>query len=226
MASKKVKVVVVEDEAILRELLSAYCVRIFDCNVVAAVADGLQAVEAIVRNAPDMVLLDLRLPGLDGLDVVERVRSQGLFPRILILSSVCNLYTAYKIERAGIHGFLYKGATMPLSLREAMTAVSQGRNYFCPIFKSYKRARLDNPVFFDKILSAREQTVLTMVSDGMTDIEIALVLRISPRTVESHRMSILRKLGFRSKLDLERYGRSCGFTRTWQICTAAASGGT
>ena len=217
MVSKNVRVVVVEDEALMRELLCSICVRVFDYNVTAAVADGLEAVDTIVRDVPDMVLMDLRLPNLDGLDVVERVRSKGVSPRVLVLSAVCNIYTAFKIERAGIHGFLYKGATMLPSLREAMTAVAQGRHFFCPMFRTFKRARLDNPVYFDKILSAREQTVLTMVSDGMTDLEIALVLQISPRTVESHRMSILRKLGLRSKVDLERYARNCGFTRTWQV---------
>ncbi|HTQ31590.1 MAG TPA: response regulator transcription factor [Opitutaceae bacterium] len=221
MAPKPLRVAVVEDEALLRELLHAVCESKFGCKVIAAVGDGREAVDAILHGLPDIVLLDLRLPQLDGFGVITAVRSRGFFPRILILSAVCDSYTAFMVDAAGVHGFLYKSATMLPALYRAILAVSRGERFFCPVFQSFRAARLNDPLFFGKILSAREQTVLAMFSDRMTDPEIAGVLGVSPRTVESHRMNILRKLGFRSKIELERYARNYGFTHSW---TAGGAG--
>ena len=223
MGLKTLRVVVVEDEALLRDLLHAVCESEFDCDVIAAVGDGIEAVDAILRGTPDLVLLDLRLPRLDGFSVIAMVRRHGLFPRILILSAICDSYTAFKIDSAAVHGFLYKGATMLPGLQRAIAAVARGENYFCPVFQSFRAARLNDPLFFGKILSTREQTVLAMFSDRMTDPEIAGVLEVSPRTVETHRMNILRKLGFRSRLELERYAKNYGFTHDWTVGASAAT---
>lgn len=222
MAPHRLRVVIVEDEALLRDLLCSVCAREFQHEVIAALSDGHAAVDAIVRGAPDMVLLDLRLPQLDGLDVVAEVRARGLAPRVLVLSAVCDAYTVRKVERAEISGFLHKTATMLPNLRQAMNVVAAGGSFFCPSFRQIKARNASDSDFFEKILSPREQTVLAMLSDGMTDREIGSALGLSPRTVESHRMNMLRKLGLGSKLGLERYAKSCGFTQNWQVRTSAA----
>src|SRR5471030_2415171 len=102
------KIVIADDHCMARDLLRIVATRNFGHEVVAEAADGPQAVSAVFRTKPDLVLLELRLPGLDGFGVIDAVRRSARSPRILVISTTCDAYTVYCVERAQVQGFLDK----------------------------------------------------------------------------------------------------------------------
>jgi NarL family two-component system response regulator LiaR len=207
------KIVIVEDHVLTRDLLHLLCKRELNHEVVGEAADGQQAVEVIVRCKPDLVLLDLHLPEFSGFCVVETIRKAGCRPRILALSSFCDDYTVYWIEQVRLDGFVDKMASLVSNLQDAIVAVAEGRGYFCDSYNRLKSARRVDPAAFDKVLTDREQGILTMIGDMLTDHEIAERLEISDLTVEKHRSNMLRKLGLGNRTLLARYAHEHGFTQ-------------
>jgi two-component system response regulator NreC len=175
--------------------------------------NGPEAIALVQRTRPDVVLLDLQLPELDGLAVLRAIRGKDLRCRVLVLSSHCNDYTLYLVERAGVDGFVDKNSDTVAALRQALVAIAEGKPYFSPAFARLKARRRRDPSSFDKILTDREQMVLKMIGSIMADREIAETLAISPQTVAKHRFNILKKLGLGSTTALTRYAREHGFSQ-------------
>ncbi len=211
---RAVRIVIVEDHLMFREVLRKVCVRDLKHEVVGEAGDGRQAVALALRTSPDLVLLDLHLPNLDGFGVVEALRQATPNIRILVLSSHCDDYTVFRAEHARVQGFVDKNTSAVATLRHAITAVSQGRVYFSAAFKQIKAARHGNPFSFDKLLTERERAVLALIGEPLTDDEIAGRLGRSKETIEKHRFNILRKLGLESTAALVRYAVDHGFTLT------------
>lgn len=205
------KLVLADDHRITRELLRRVSTAELGHEVVAEAADGFQALESIGELRPDLVLLDLQLPRLDGFGVIEEVRRWPRRPRIIVLSALCNAYTVYRVERLPVEGFLDKHTATVEALREAVEAVDRGRRYFSEEFQRVRAARRADPWAFDKVLSDREQTVLALIGDWLTDREIAARLGLEPCTAEKHRFNIQRKLDLRTKTELVRYASRQGF---------------
>ena len=195
-----------------REVLRKVCTRELKHEVVAEAGDGRQAVELVLQTAPDLVLLDLQLPNLDGFGVVEALRHAAPRVRILVLSSHCDDYTVFRAERARVQGFVDKNTSAVAALKQAITAAGEGSVYFSEAFKRIKAARHRDPFSFDKLLTDRERAVLALIGEPLTDREIAGRLRISKQTVEKHRFNILGKLGFETTAELVRYAQDHGFT--------------
>jgi DNA-binding NarL/FixJ family response regulator len=207
-----VKIVIVEDHGILRHLLCSACEHDYGHKVVGEAGDGLEAVEVVARTCPDALLLDLQLPECDGFGVIAQVRrSPQCQTRVIVLSGFCDDFTVYRLEQARVHGFVDKRANADDSLRRALEAIAAGRTYFSESFQAIKAARRRDPCSFDKVLSEREQMVLRLFGDLLTDAEVADRLNVSEPTAEKHRFNIQRKLGLRNKADLIRYARDHGF---------------
>ena len=207
-----VRIVIVEDHAMFREVLRKVCARDLRHEVVGEASDGQGAVELVLKESPDLVLLDLHLPKLDGFGVVEAIRQAAPTIRILILSSHCDDYTVFRAEKTRVNGFVDKNTNTVAILKEAITAVGSGLAYFSPEFLKLKAARHDNPHSFDKLLSDRERSVLALIGEPFQDWEIGMRLNLSEQTVEKHRFNILKKLGLKSTVELVRYARDHGFT--------------
>lgn len=195
-----------------REVLRKVCVRDLKHEVVGEAGDGRRAVALVVETAPDLVLLDLHLPNLDGFGVVEALRQASPHVRILVLSSHCDDYTVFRAEHARVQGFVDKNTSAVAALRQAITAVAEGRVYFSEAFLNVKAARHRNPHSFDKLLTERERAVLALLGEPLSDGEAAGRLGISKETVEKHRFNILHKLGLQSTAELVRYAVQHGFT--------------
>lgn len=195
-----------------REVLRKVCVRELGHVIAGEAADGRSAVEVVLRTRPDLVLLDLHLPNLDGFGVVEAIRRVAPRIRILVLSSHCDAYSVFRAERARVQGFVDKNTSAVSSLKKAIAAVSAGGVYFSETFLRLKAKRLGNPRSFDKVLGAREQAVLALVGEPMSDPEIARVLHISEGTVAKHRANLRLKLRLPTTTELMRYARDHGFT--------------
>jgi DNA-binding NarL/FixJ family response regulator len=194
-----------------RELLVAACSK-FGYEVIAAASTGADAVEAIVGMGPDVAILDLVLPDMDGFAVVEAARARGARTRILAVSSRCDEHTVYRIERAAFSGFLDKQAAAVDELRRAMEVVSSGGLYFSRAFLAIQKKEHANPHAFQKVLSRSQQVVLGMIGDLCDDHDVARRLGISHHTAEKHRFRIMHRLGLRSRDELLRYARRRGFT--------------
>lgn len=207
-----VRIVIVEDHLMFREVLRKVCVEELRHEVVGEADDGQRAVELVTQTRPDLVLLDLHLPNLDGFGVVEAIRKVAPAIRILVLSSHCDEYTVFRAERLRVQGFVDKNTNSVGALKAAVTTVLEGRVSFSEAFLRVKAARINDPVSFDKLLTDRERTVLALLGEPLADEEIATRLKISQETVEKHRFNLLRKLNLRTTAELIRYAREHGFT--------------
>jgi len=214
MPNRRVRIVIVEDHLMFREVLRKVCTEELGHTIVAEAADGREAVARVRETMPDLLLLDLHLPNLDGFGVVEAIRTIAPDIKVLVLSSHCDEYTVFRTERARVHGFVDKNTNSVAMLKAAIAAVFQGRVWFSDAFLKAKSARLRDPHSFDKLLTDRERAVLTLVGQPLTDAEIARQLDISEETVEKHRFNILRKLDMQTTTELVRYARDHGFTLT------------
>lgn len=206
------RIALVEDILMFREAIAKACELEFGHTVVAETDSGAQAIRAVLRLRPEVLILDLSLPDMNGFAVVERLRASGCPTRVLVLSAYSDDYTIYRVERANVHGFVDKRGDVIAVLGEALRALADGMSYFSPAFEKARRALHANPHSFDKVLSESEQRILCLIGEGLADEEIGGILRISPRTVQTHRHNILRKLRIAGTPKLIAFAMRHGFT--------------
>jgi len=195
-----------------RDVIRKACAD-FGYTVVGATESGAEAIEQIRELKPEVVVLDLSLPDLDGFTVIDRVLLAQPDVRILVLSSHCDDYTLFRVERAGVHGFIDKNTNTVETLREALLAIASGHIYFSAAFQEARLSRRSDPQSFTKVLSERERAVLSLIGQGLSDEEIGERLTLSARTVQSHRSNILRKLGLKNTPKLIAFAIEHGFTQ-------------
>lgn len=196
-----------------RDVIRKICVSQFGHMVVGETDSGLRAVELILNEKPDVVILDLSLPDMDGFNVVDRVFSAMPALRFLVLSSHCDDYTLFRVEKSGVHGFIDKNSNTVETLQEALTAIADGRIYFSAAFQAAKLARRTDPRSFTKVLSEWERAILSLIGQGLSDEEIGERLNLSHRTVQTHRSNILRKLDVKGTPKLIAFAIEHGFTQ-------------
>lgn len=207
------KIAIVEDERLFREVLRSVCISELGHQVVGEAGTGRDALSMIASTLPDLVVLDIHLPDMDGFEVLGMVRRRRALIKALVISSYFNEYTLCRTERAGVQGFIDKSTNTVDELGRAIRAIDAGKTFFPQQFTEARRKHGRNPVAFDKVLTDREQTVLSLVGEPLSDAEIALELGLSPETVEKHRFNIMRKLGLRSRAESARFARRCGLTK-------------
>src|SRR4051812_216678 len=168
-----VRILIVEDHTMFREVLRKVCAVDLEHDVVGEANDGRTAVGLALTTKPDLVLLDLHLPSLDGFGVVDALRQLAPEVRVLLLSSHCDEYTVYRASEAKVQGFVDKNTNTVAILKEAITAVGKGRVYFSETFKRMKAARHKDPRSFDKLLTPRERAILPLLGEPLDDVEVA-----------------------------------------------------
>jgi two-component system response regulator NreC len=201
--------VLAEDHRIVREGLTALLAGEKSFKLLAEASDGLEAVEAVSRCKPDVLLLDLMIPRLHGLEVIRRVHSEHPATRIIVLSMHSDEPYVVEALRSGALGYVLKDCTTS-NLVEAVRAVAAGKRYLSPALAQRAiEAFCQNPaeVGLDpyETLTERERLVLHLAAGGLSNPDIGKKLFLSPRTVESHRANLMRKLSLRSQTDLVRY---------------------
>lgn len=210
MSEDRIRVLVVDDHAVVREGIRGVLASTPGFVVVGEAADGAEALELAKEHTPDVVVLDLTMPGMSGLEATVALRRQSSTVRVLILSMHDHPEYVLQAVRAGAHGYVLKDAT-PDELRTAVKAVHGGSNYFAPAAAQQLGAAIREEVDGEERrlladrLTPRERSVLVRVAKGLMNKEIASQLGISPRTVETHRDSIARKLKMRSVAELTRF---------------------
>jgi len=201
------RVLIVEDHPVLRGVVRLACEHTSGLDVAGEVATGEEAVEACRMLRPDVVVLDLALPGeLQGLDVARDVRASAAPPRILVLTGRSDERAVLDSLRAGADGFLEKTAGVRF-IADALLRVAAGERVFTPeqekmalseLGRLARRARASAGVRAS--LTDREVEILEYVSHGLSVKQVATRLGLSPRTVETHIAKLYRKLGVRNRV--------------------------
>lgn len=200
-AAVAVRIVVAEDQRMVRELLVALLDREEGFDVVAQASTGREAIEAVQATAPDVLVLDVGLPDMDGVEVAAAVRSSRPQMRIVAVSIHSDRRFVRLMLQSGVHGYVAKSAAVA-ELVAAIRAVMQGKGYLSPMLA----LRLEpGDSARETRLGARERQVLALLAEGKRSAQIARQLRISVATVEVHRRNIMRKLDLHSVAELTRY---------------------
>jgi DNA-binding NarL/FixJ family response regulator len=197
MSPPAIRVLVADDHAIVRTGIRHVLETEPGFTVVGEASNGAEALALAVELAPDVVVLDISMPGGSGLGTAAKLRRQCPDTRILILSMHDNAEYVLESLRAGVHGYLLKDSAAT-ELGGAIRAVCQGESFFSPPVArqlgAVVRGELSGQAGAVAALTSRERQVLVGVAGGRTNKEIAQELGISHRTVESHRESLMRKL--------------------------------
>lgn len=208
--SAAVRIVVADDHAVVREGIRQVLERADGLRVVAEAADGVEALAAVEAHAPDVVVLDISMPGLTGLEVTQRLRAEGCPVGIVILSMFDDPEYVLQAVRSGADGYLLKDGG-PAELRDAVLAVHEGREHLSERVTHQLSVALRNELAQEQRrsrreeLTPREREVLLRVARGRTAREIAEEFGISHRTVETHRERVMAKLGIHTIAGLTRY---------------------
>jgi two-component system, NarL family, response regulator NreC len=204
-----VTIILADDHHVMRQGLRMLIEAQEDFRVIAEAGDGLEVVQLAERLTPDILIVDVMMPGLNGLEVTRQVCKRSLDTRVIMLSMYNN--EAYVLEalRNGAAGYVLKEATAT-DLVRAVREVAAGRRYLSPplserAIEAYLQKTRD--VAFDpyETLTTREREVLQLAAEGRTNADIAAALFVSPRTVETHRAHLMRKLDLHTQADLIRY---------------------
>jgi two-component system, NarL family, response regulator NreC len=210
-----VRLLLVDDHAVVREGLRAVLEPGGEMRVAGEAAGGLEAIERFRELRPDLVLLDVGMPGMDGLAACRRIREEDPEARVLILTVHAEEQFFFEALRAGAHGYVLKRSTGN-ELRQAIRAVVGGRTWLSPelagslVEDFVGRARKGEDGRLLGVLSAREREVLKLVAEGHTNSEVAKLLSISVKTVQTHRAHAMEKLGLHERTGLVRYAIRTG----------------
>jgi DNA-binding NarL/FixJ family response regulator len=201
-----IKIALVEDHKLVREGLKAILKSEPTFELVAEASDGLQAVEIVEKQRPDVLLLDLRIPRLHGIEVLRQVRDQTR-TRVVVVSMHSDEPYVVESLKNGVSGYVLKDCN-PAELIEAIRVAAAGGQYLCEALRqkavSATLKRLV-PGVQSPQLSKRELLVLELAAEGKTSREVAEALFISRRTAEAHRANLMKKLGLKTQTDLVLY---------------------
>ncbi|HWG65169.1 MAG TPA: response regulator transcription factor [Streptosporangiaceae bacterium] len=205
-ASPALRVLIVDDHPVVRQGLRTLLEVADGIEVVGEADSGGSAVGAAAALEPDVILLDLKLPGLDGLAVLAGLRDQGLPSKVLVLTSMEDPASVTLAMRAGAAGFLYKDVD-PDALVRAVRSVHDGNTLLAPEAAGalLRGSDGDGQVQGIGALTAREREVLTHVAHGRSNREIARVLQVSEKTVKTHVSAVLAKLGVADRTQAALY---------------------
>lgn len=206
----KTKIVIAEDQTLVREGLKALLDGDGRYEVVGEAADGVEAIRAVGRHTPDLLLLDLSMPKMSGISAISEIKRQNPDTRILVITFHTADEYILEVFKAGAEGYCLKNATHE-ELLLAVESVMAGKRYISPevsekVLEGYIEGRrtIKTESAWDT-LTPREKEVLKLVGEGHTSPEIGEILCISPKTVDKHRANIMNKLELHSAPELTAY---------------------
>lgn len=208
----KIRVIIADDHSLVREGIAAFLKCYDNIEVIAEASDGLEAIEKTRQFHPDIVLMDIAMPKLGGLEATVEIRKNDPSVKILVLTQYDDKEYILRFLKAGVSGYLLKKA-VGSDLISAITAIMAGETYLYPAIASkvvdgfLGKEPLPTQNSYD-LLTDREKQVLKLVAEGHTHKEIATMLSISPKTVIAHQTNFCEKLGLSNKADIIKFAFS------------------
>jgi DNA-binding NarL/FixJ family response regulator len=206
--TNKIRVLIVDDHTIVRDGISALLALAGDIEVVGEAANGSEAIDKVKELNPDIVLMDISMPLMGGLESTRRICKDSRV-KVLILTQYDDKEYVFPAIEAGASGFISKVAASS-ELASGIRSVHNGDSYLSPSiarlfvedFRSGDKQSKSDP--YDQ-LTSREREILKLVAEGYTTMQIAGMLVVSPKTVEGHRTNLMAKLGIRNRVELVKY---------------------
>lgn len=205
-------IVIADDHIVLREGIRSLLNAIDGWNVVGEASDGLEVLPLVERHHPDLLIVDLSMPNLGGIETISRLKKSGQAVAILVLSARDDATSVGEAMRAGANGFLPKSSTSD-ELQFAIRSLLKGQTYLSPAIaaRALNSHSVDGePTTPLATLTSREREVMKLLAEGHPNRDVAKILHISPRTIDTHRANIMKKLGAESNAELVqlalRYG--------------------
>jgi DNA-binding NarL/FixJ family response regulator len=211
------RIVIADDHGLIRAGLRALLEDVPDMQVVGEAADGNAVLRLAAELQPDIILMDVSMPGMNGIEATSQIRGISPQTRVLALTVHEDEGILREMIRAGASGYIIKRA-VESDLIQAIRIISGGDMYIYPaltraLFKDFS-PKSEDPQDQPETLTPREIDVLRLLARGYTNRQIAQYLNISPRTVEGHRSSLVGKLGFSSRVELVTYAEENGLLET------------
>lgn len=211
---KKIALFLADDHTLVREGIAALISHDPDLTVVGQCGDGLHVVEEVIKTKPDVVLLDLSMPGLNGLDICKQLTRKCKSVAVLVVTMHTDEEFIVRSLQNGAAGYLIKEAAAD-QLAEAVRTVARGDLYLGPGVPKSVLGRLtaqerDDP--YSK-LTIREREVLQLIAEGKTSRSIAKMLELSVKTIDTHRAHLMRKLGIHDQTTLVKYALKKGIVQ-------------
>jgi two-component system response regulator NreC len=208
----KTSILVVDDHAVLREGVRALLSLYDDIEVVGEASEGKEAIRKVQEFMPDVVIMDIAMPGMDGLEATRRIRKKYPKIKVLVLTQHDNKEYILSVIKAGASGYVPKRA-LGSELVSAIRAVQEGDSFLYPsaataLIEDYLQQNKDRDPFDQ--LTAREREIFKLIAEGHTSREIADMLFLSLRTVQGHRLRIIEKLNVRNRTELIKYAMRKG----------------
>ncbi len=204
----RTRVLVADDHEVIRQGLRALLEEENDYEVCGEAANGWEAVEKARRLRPDVVVLDVSMPGLNGLEAARQIRGARLETEIMVLTGYDSEQLAQKLLAAGVHGYLLK-SDLPSDLLAGINSLRQHRPFFSTkittmVLNGYVSTLTDESSL-DASLTARERQIIQLLAEGKSNKEVANSLGISVKTAETHRARLMQKLNLHSIADVVHY---------------------
>jgi DNA-binding NarL/FixJ family response regulator len=201
-----VRILIADDHGIVRSGLRLLLERQPDMEVIAEAGDGVDAVALALRERPDLCILDVQMPRMTGLQATREIKSHAPEVRVLMLSMHADERYLFEALKAGASGYVLK-AEADQDLVAAVRAVGRGEAFLTNAAeRSLIRAWMEDDSSGPREpLTPREQEVVKLIAEAHTNVQIAELLHLSEKTIESHRANVLRKLGMRDRVQLVRY---------------------
>lgn len=208
--SDTIRVVLADDHVFVRDGIKSLLENEANIEVVGEATDGLEALKVVETEHPDLLILDIRMPNMTGIEVVEKLRRQNNLVKIVMLSMHESEEYVLKSIKAGADGYLLKGSSKE-EFMKAVHTIANGGKYFSGDISSILISQLSNPVLAmeskqslddDMMITKREKEILKLLLSGKGNKEIAEALDISKRTAEVHRFNLMKKLKVKNLMEL------------------------
>ncbi|SRR5258708_5927785 len=204
----KIRLLLADDHALVRASFKSFLNDFPDFEVVAEAGDGRQALKLVAEHKPDVALMDIAMPSLNGIEATRRISKEHPDTRVIILSMHSGEEYVMQALEAGASGYVLKGAA-PLELELAITSVARGERFLSPgiskqVIDAYLGRTAKRPRSLEQ-LTSRQREVLQLVAEGKSSKEIAHLLGASVKTIETHRATVMKRLEIKDVAGLVRY---------------------
>ena len=211
-----IRIMLVDDHKMIRDGLRALIEKHHNMEVVGEAADGQIAIQTARKLSPDVIVIDIGMPELNGIEATRRIMALKSKPRVIGLSMHADRRYVSQMLKAGASGYILKDSAFE-ELVQAIETVVKGRTYLSPqiagtVVTEFKRTAKDDDGTVFSLLTEREREVLQQISEGCSTKEIASSLGVSVKTIETHRRQIMEKLNLHSVAELTKYAVKEGLT--------------